>query len=119
MTIKRAAAYVRVSTTEQAGELSLHEQERRILAFAKRNDYQIVKVYRDRASGGTVKRPGLDQMLHDAEQGLLETIIVLDTTRLFRCIESAIGGLLQIDDCRVELVAVTQSVYDPWQGESA
>ncbi len=82
--LKRAAAYVRVSSEEQTEGWSLDGQEQQIREYAERNGYEIVQVYRDEVSGSKDKRPGFERMMLDAHAGLFSAIIVLHTSRLFR-----------------------------------
>ncbi len=65
----RAALYVRVSTTEQTVE----NQERELRAWANRLALEVVRVYRDTASGTKSDRAGLAEVLaaaHLAMSGL-------------------------------------------------
>lgn len=87
--LKRAAAYVRVSSEEQTDGWSLEGQEQKIREFAERNGYEIVQVYRDETTGSKDKRPGFERMLLDAHAGLFGAIIILHTSRLFRRVELA------------------------------
>lgn len=82
--LKRAAAYVRVSTEEQSDGWSMEGQEQQIRDYAARNGYEIVQVYRDEVSGSKDKRPGFERMMLDAHSRLFSAIIVLHTSRLFR-----------------------------------
>src|SRR5690606_3915638 len=82
--LKRAAAYVRVSSEDQGDGWSLDGQEQKIREWADRNGYEIVHVYRDEVSGSKDKRPGFERMMLDAHAGLFTAIIVLHTSRLFR-----------------------------------
>lgn len=82
--LKRAAAYVRVSSEDQGDGWSLDGQEQKIREWADRNGYEIVHVYRDEISGSKDKRPGFERMMLDAHAGLFTAIIVLHTSRLFR-----------------------------------
>lgn len=67
--MKKAIAYIRVSTDGQAGEdrFGLAAQRDSIETWAAANEYEIVKVYSDEGfSGGTAERPALQAMLRDA-----------------------------------------------------
>jgi len=64
---KRAAIYVRVSTDRQTVENQLRE----LRQIAERRGWEIVKVYDDAGisgSKGRNDRPGLDEMLKDAQR---------------------------------------------------
>lgn len=53
---KRAALYVRVSTGEQHTEA----QERALREYVQRRGWVLHKIYRDKCTGATARRPGLD-----------------------------------------------------------
>lgn len=84
MTKKRAAAYVRVSNSEYEQGLSLDGQARQIREFAGQNGYTVAYLYSDMVAGNNERRPGLEQLLSAARDGLFETVILLDASRLFR-----------------------------------
>jgi site-specific DNA recombinase len=83
MSAKRAAAYVRAATWEDAQE-KLAEQERYIREWADLNGYEVVEVYAEIGSGNTEDRPELQRMMADSEAGKYEAVIVVDVARLFR-----------------------------------
>lgn len=115
--LKRAAAYVRVSSEEQTEGWSLDGQEQQIREYAERNGYEIVQVYRDEVSGSKDKRPGFERMMLDAHAGLFTAIIVLHTSRLFR---SVILSRRYKDELRnklnIEVLFVNQPVSDDPSG---
>lgn len=115
--LKRAAAYVRVSSEEQSDGWSLDGQEQQIRDYAARNGYAIVQVYRDEVSGSKDKRPGFERMMLDAHAGLFTAIIVLHTSRLFR---SVILSRRYKDELRnklnIEVLFVNQPVSDDPSG---
>jgi len=79
------AAYIRVSTEEQALEgYSLADQERRIRVYGKSNGLEIGKVYADHHTGKSRNRPGLKELLSDAEVGSVGTVITTEVDRLAR-----------------------------------
>lgn len=85
----RAALYIRVSTEEQAQEgYSLDGQSECLHEYCRRTGCNIYKLYRD--DGISAKnindRPGLLEMLADAENGLFDLIIVWKLNRLTRSV---------------------------------
>lgn len=114
MALKRAAAYVRVSSEEQTEGWSLDGQETQIREYAARNDYEIVQVYRDETSGSQEKRPGFDRMLLDAHAGLFEAVIVLHTSRFFRNVALArrYKDLFR-NKLSIDIIFVNQPVVSP------
>ncbi|MGF2146368.1 recombinase family protein [Vagococcus fluvialis] len=86
-TKKRAVAYIRVSTNEQAEHgYSLGAQKEEIEKFCKRHDYEFINTYADEGVSGknTNKRPGYQQMMSDASNGKFDVVIVWKLSRLAR-----------------------------------
>ena len=82
----RAALYIRVSTAEQAKEgYSVGVQEERLRSLADARGWNVVKAYVDPGhSGGTIERPAMQELIHDAEKGLLDVVAVYKLDRLSR-----------------------------------
>jgi len=62
--VKRAALYLRVSTVDQHPETQAYDLKQ----MAAQRGYEIAKEYTDRISGAKARRPGLDEMMHDARR---------------------------------------------------
>jgi len=88
--IERVAAYVRVSTQEQKLHgLSLDAQKMKLIAYAKAHGMKIVGWYVDEGVSARKlirKRPELQRMIQDAEQGQFERIIFIKLDRFFRSV---------------------------------
>ena len=82
----RVGLYLRVSTTEQANEgYSIGEQESRLKDYCKAMRWSIYKLYVDPGySGGNTDRPGLQDLIKDVEEGLLDKVVVYKLDRLSR-----------------------------------
>lgn len=114
MTMKRAAAYVRVSSEDQADGWSLDGQEKALREYGERNGYKVVQVYQDDMSGSKAARPGLDRMLMDAHAGLFQAILVYHTSRLFRNVALArrYKDLLR-NKLNIDVIFINQPVFEP------
>ena len=88
--ILRVAAYIRVSTQEQKLHgLSLDAQKMKLIAYAKKNGMKIVEWYIDDGVSGRKlirKRPALQRMIIDAENGKFDRIIFIKLDRFFRSV---------------------------------
>ena len=88
--IERVAAYIRVSTQEQKLHgLSLDAQKMKLTEYAAKNNMRIVGWYMDEGVSGRKlikKRPELQRMIQDAEQGKFERIIFIRLDRFFRSV---------------------------------
>ena len=79
----RAALYVRVSTDHQTVE----NQIRELTATAEHRGWEIVETYQDAGISGAKgrdQRPGLDQMLKDAQRRKFDVLMVWAIDRLGR-----------------------------------
>jgi predicted site-specific integrase-resolvase len=83
--MEKAVGYVRVSSPGQAkdGE-SLSTQRKAIKEYCKKNNFSLVQIYADEGISGatTKKRPGLLQLLEDAEAKKFTVLIIHRLSRL-------------------------------------
>ncbi len=84
MDFKRAAVYTRVANDTGKKGNSLDQQIAMAREYAIQHNYEVTQVYRDVGSGLKEKRPGLEQMMADAQAGLFDVVILRDPSRLFR-----------------------------------
>ena len=82
--MKRAALYIRVSTTEQAQEgYSIGAQKERLTAYCKAHDWLIADIYVDGGySGSNLKRPGIQRLVAETEK--FDVVLVYKLDRLSR-----------------------------------
>src|SRR3990167_473972 len=86
MNKQNIAAYLRVSTEDQAREgYSLEVQREYLEAFAKREGYDVFKVYcDDGVSAYSTRRPALQALLADAKAKRFELVLVHKIDRFSR-----------------------------------
>jgi site-specific DNA recombinase len=108
--IKRAIAYTRVSTDEQAKEgLSLNNQEERIKAYAISQGLALAEVYRDEGvSAKNTRRPELERLLNDVREGKVGRILVYRLDRLTRSMKDLYNLLDQFRAKEVGFRSVTE-----------
>lgn len=90
---KSVAIYCRVSTTEQAEEgYSIGEQERLLMEFCNKNNYEVYKTYADKGiSGKDIQhRPAIRELLQDASDRKFNMVISWKINRLSRKLSDAI-----------------------------
>lgn len=82
----RVALYPRVSTVEQAKEgYSINEQIDRLKKYCEAMGWDVYKIYTDAGySGGSLERPGLQEMLSDIKEGKIDKVVVYKLDRLSR-----------------------------------
>lgn len=90
LSVELVAAYVRVSHQEQKLHgLSLDAQKMKLTEYAEKNNMRIVEWYVDEGVSGRKlirRRPELQRMIKDAEQGKFDRIIFIKLDRFFRSV---------------------------------
>jgi DNA invertase Pin-like site-specific DNA recombinase len=104
--IKRAGLYVRVSTEDQRTDL----QERQLNEYVERRGWKLHKIYRDRISGATTSRPGLDELLKDCRRRAIDVIVVWKFDRFARSLKTLISGLELCRSLGIDFVSITEAV---------
>lgn len=84
--IIRIALYPRVSTLEQARDgYSINEQIERMKKYCEAHGWEVTKIYTDAGySGGDTERPGLQELIKDAENHRFDAVLVYKLDRLSR-----------------------------------
>jgi DNA invertase Pin-like site-specific DNA recombinase len=106
---KRAAIYVRVSTDKQTIENQLQELHR----IAERRGWKIVQEYRDAGISGAKgreARPGLDEMLKDAQRRRFDVVMAWAIDRLGRSLIDLLGTIQTLEACGVDLYLDQQAL---------
>ena len=111
----KCAVYVRKSTEhglEQAFN-SLDNQEQSCKAYISSqafNNWEYAKTYSDGGiSGGTMERPGLQEMLSDIAKGLINIVVVYKVDRLSRSILDFHNMMKYFDKYNCNFVSITQA----------
>lgn len=81
--MKRAASYIRSSTTMPHAASSAAAQKRDIALFAAKNRIAIVDTFSDFGLGSF--QPDLERLLSLTGSGEFDAILIADHTRLSRC----------------------------------
>lgn len=88
--LERVACYIRVSSEEQKLHgISLDAQRDKLQEYADKHHLKIVEWYEDEGISGRKlirKRPALQRMLHDAQDGKFDRIIFIKLDRFFRSV---------------------------------
>ena len=106
---KRAAIYVRVSTDKQTVE----NQIRELRQIAARRGWEVVHEYRDAGisgSKGRDARPGLDEMLKDAQRRRFDVVMAWAIDRLGRSLIDLLGTIQTLEHCNVDLYLDQQAI---------
>ena len=107
--MKRAAIYVRVSTSGQTTE----NQRRQLRAVARRRGWKIVATYEDAGISGAKgrgQRPGFDRMLREATAGKFDILAAWSVDRLGRSLQDLIGFLSELHGTGRDLYLHQQAI---------
>lgn len=87
---RKALIYCRAQGSSQNVQSSLMEQVERCRVHARENEYQVVGIFRDEASGKASGRPALNEMLAvmRADKVASHVIITDDISRLSRSLDA-------------------------------
>jgi len=100
--MRRAALYLRVSTTEQ----TTANQERELRQVAGRMGCEITKVYRDHGISGAKgrdKRPQFDALCKSAARREFEVVMAWSVDRLGRSLQDLVGFLGELHALGIDL----------------
>src|SRR5215471_5577460 len=113
---KRAALYVRVSTTNRAirnqavFEQNPEVQEAPLRAMAEQRGWSVVRVYSDRMSGAKSDRPGLNALMRDARRGAFDVVVVWRFDRFARSIEQLVLALAEFRTLGIDFVSSQEAL---------
>lgn len=80
----KAIIYCRVSTNKETQETSIERQEEELTQLAKQYNFQVVSIIKEKASGYTLERDGILQLLEQLKEDQVQAVLIQDETRLGR-----------------------------------
>ena len=92
---RRAVIYARVSSQKQNNDENLERQVERILKYAKEHNYEVVRIFKDTASGINDKRMNFWKMIQFIKENQVPYLIVEFEDRLTRFGIEYIKALLE------------------------
>ena len=104
--MKRAVLYMRVSTVDQHPETQLHD----LRQMAAQRGYEIVREYSDKISGARARRPGLDELLHDARKHRFDVLLVWAFDRIARSTRHFLEILDELNHLNVEFISFRENI---------
>jgi DNA invertase Pin-like site-specific DNA recombinase len=113
--LKRAAIYVRVSTTNRTRggdgfEQNPEVQEVPLRQLAQQRGWTLVRVYSDRMSGAKENRPGLNSLIQDARRGQFDIVLVWRFDRFARSIEQLVLALAEFRSLGIDFVSCQEAL---------
>ncbi len=104
----RVAIYCRVSTQDQ----SCSRQERDLIDYAQKADYEVVGIWKETVSGVKKKHSQRNQVMELARNLEIDAILVTELTRWGRSTLDLIHTLQQLSHWGVSLIAITGIQFD-------
>ena len=104
--MKKAVLYMRVSSLDQHPETQLLDLQQ----MAAQRGYEVVKQYTDRISGAKARRPGLDELMHDARRGNFDVVLVWASDRIARSVKHFLEVLDELNRLNIEFVSFREQI---------
>jgi DNA invertase Pin-like site-specific DNA recombinase len=104
--VRRAALYLRVSSVDQHPETQLLD----LRQMAAQRGYEVVQEYTDRISGAKSRRPGLDQLMHDARRGKFDIVLVWASDRIARSTRHFLETLDELNRLGVKFASFREPI---------
>ena len=113
--MKRAAIYVRVSTTNRTRggdgfEQNPEVQEMPLRQLIAQRGWSLAHVYSDRMSGATENRSGLKRLMEDARRGQFDVVLVWRIDRFARSIEQLVIALAEFRALGIDFVSCQEAL---------
>ena len=108
----RIAAYCRVSTDREEQKDSLAHQKEFFLEYARKNGYDLFRLYADEGITGTSlkKRVEFQRLMEDAQMGLFEMVVVKDISRIARNTVDFLQSIRVLKSIGVNVVFLTANM---------
>lgn len=105
----RIAIYLRISTDEENQPYSLEAQETKLRAYIEsQDDWQLVQVYKEAASGATTERSKLDRLRAAARAGRFDLVLVYRVDRFARSVRGLASLMDELDQAKVGFRSATE-----------
>jgi DNA invertase Pin-like site-specific DNA recombinase len=107
--MKFTALYLRTSTDKQ--QTGLEAQKRALEDYCFRVGIKEFKIYSDSGISGTKeKRPALNQLMSDVENGNVSAVIVYSFSRLARSVSHLMQAMETFRKMNVDFVSLTENI---------
>ena len=105
--MQKVAVYVRVSTNrDQHPEMQRDE----LVRYLRQRGWALHKVYCDKISGATERRPALDQLMSDACRGLFKILLVWKLDRFARSLRHLVNAIAELESLGIAFVSLRDNL---------
>lgn len=108
--MKSCFGYVRVSTIKQGDGVSLQAQKDAIMAFASRNNINVIKWFEEKETAAKKGRPIFNAMVSELKRGKARGVVIHKIDRFARNYTDW-GKISDLADSGIEILTATES-YD-------
>ncbi len=114
----KTVAYCRVSTNTEGQLDSLENQRSFFSEYAKKHNYDLIRIYADEGKSGTSikNRLQLQQLLVDAKEKKFDLVLIKDVSRLARNTVDFLTSIRKLKSCEIKVVFVN---YDQTSSDSS
>jgi DNA invertase Pin-like site-specific DNA recombinase len=105
---KKCVIYSRISTNKE--KQNVQQQIEYCKDYAKRNDLEVVKIFKDEQTGKTKDRKGYKKLLSFIEENTSIIILVLDTDRLTRNFYDGVELERFLIKNKIKLVSTSENI---------
>ena len=105
---QRAAIYARVSTSDQSCERQVTE----LTAFAARGGYEVVRVFKETASGTKANRAERGKIIDLAQARKIDAVLVSELSRWGRSTQDLLDTLDRLAGWKVSVVAMSGMTFE-------
>ena len=115
----KIAAYCRVSTDKKEQQESLQNQKAFFTEYARRNGHALARIYADEGITGTSlkKREAFKELLHDAQAGFFEMVVVKDVSRFARNTVDALQSVRRLKSLGINTLFINAGMSAIGDGE--
>jgi len=104
--IKRAALYVRVSTSDQ----STKAQDSELKSYAENRGWVVKEIYSDKISGAKDTRPALQELMAACRQRKVDVVLVWKFDRFARSLRHLVAALEEFKRLGIDFISATEGV---------
>lgn len=105
---QRAVIYARVSTSDQSCERQVTE----LTAFAARGGYEVVRVFKETASGTKANRAERSKIIDMAQARKIDAVLVSELSRWGRSTQDLLDTLDRLAGWKVSVVAMSGMTFE-------